>query len=57
MIEWLKLNPKIAAAIIMTIILVAAAPQIAAAGINLSDTWKMVLVVFAGYMTPSGGQS
>jgi len=55
MADWLKLNPKVAAVGITAFILIFAAPQLAAAGVNITPTWQMILMVLAGYMTPVNG--
>jgi hypothetical protein len=50
--NWLMLHEKVAAALVMAVVLIAAAPQLKSYGIDLTTQWQLVLTVLAAWATP-----
>ena len=52
--NWLVLHQKVAAALIVAVVLIVAGPYLKAQGIDLSGNWQTVLAILAAYMAPGG---
>ena len=54
MSNWLVLHQKVAAALIVAVVLIVAGPYLKTNGIDLSGNWQTVLAILAAYMAPGG---
>lgn len=54
MSNWLNLHQKVAAALIVAVVLIVAGPYLKSQGIDLSGNWQTVLAILAAYMAPAG---